>query len=250
MKIAEILSEAQVTPYRRESLSGDITELLSKHCSSALKTMRFSPLWRGTRSNRDEILLLDPSSGSRKSENTTNYYTMLMDNSPYMRGWPKRSNSFIGTTRRSMSESYGNGYAIFPFDGAKIAICPYGDLWDTVVDLSPFRARKSHWENINYVMRDLGFSSDASWDDIISHLSDPEFAEKLELDQGGLEVKITPDKFIPWLWGQMAPGKVGFELKDVGELNVNEYTNNEVWFSSPCIAIRGDIYDAWIQSTT
>ena len=246
MKISEILKEAQITPYQRETLSGDITGILAEHCSDAYQTAR-TPIWRGTGRNKAEIMMLDPSTGTRRSENTTNYYTMLMDNSPYMKGFPKRSNSLICTTRRKVAESYGNGkaYAIFPYNGTKIAICPGSDLWDTTVDLTDLRDGGVQWDDINHILKNrLGFSDDATFQQMIEYTNSDRFRNLLST----VTSVIEPEKFIAWLQQQMAPEKVGFVSMDISTFDASDYPDNEVWFSGPCIAIRDDIYDAWIKS--
>ncbi len=244
MKIAELLTEATITPYQRSEVSGDFREVLASHCSQAMSTMLTSPIWRGSRSNNNEVMMLDPSSGSRKSENTTNYYTLLMDNSPYMKGWPKRSNSLICSTRRRTAESYGTAYAIFPYNGTKIAVCPGGDLWDTMLTLPEIDYPSITWDSLNYIMqRDLGFKTDRSFADLVDHTKSPEFGDYLARMQQGNSKPVTAEQFIPWLQEKMSPKNTGFVLTNVSSWDGQSFPNNEVWFSAPCVAVRSDIYD-------
>ncbi len=83
MKIREILTEAELSPYSRAAINHqtlhDVTKILEEKCPEALRTMKTEPLWRGSNSNTTDILTLDPSVGARVSQNTTNYYTLLME---------------------------------------------------------------------------------------------------------------------------------------------------------------------------
>lgn len=244
MKITELLTEATITPYNRSEVSDDFREVLASHCSQAMSTMLTSPIWRGSRSNNNEVMILDPSSGTRKSENTTNYYTLLMDNSPYMKGWPKRSNSLICTTRRKVAESYGKAYAIFPYNGTKIAVCPGNDLWDTRLKLPELNYPEITWDSLNYIMqRNLGFKSDRSFADLVEYTKNPKFEGILARIQEENEDYISSEQFIPWLQEKMSPKNTGFVLTDVSSWNGQSFPDNEVWFSAPCVAVRSDIYD-------
>jgi len=51
-----------------------------------------------------------PAEYSRKSRNTSNYYTLIMDHSQKWKQYPKGSKSIICTTSRSKAENYGSIY--------------------------------------------------------------------------------------------------------------------------------------------
>jgi hypothetical protein len=132
MKIHEIITEAEVTPYKfntfEETQIDSVIEQLKEKCSVALSIFS-TPIWRGFQNHTQPIVIADPSTGVRKSQNTTNYFTSLIDSSPYMKGWPKRSKSFICSTSNYAGE-FGKTYAIFPVDNARIAVCPGFDIWE------------------------------------------------------------------------------------------------------------------------
>lgn len=108
-------------------------KLLEQHCSLSLKTAQY-PIVRGF--DASEMKLIDTSKTIRKSTNTSNYYTMIMD-SVLPAQFPRRSKSIICTNfaGRQYASSYGNPFAIVPFDSAKIGMCPYEDLWSTPINL-------------------------------------------------------------------------------------------------------------------
>ncbi len=106
--------------------------LLQRNCKQALKAYeKGNRIYRGTRS-RESYLYYDPKSAStpRRSKNTDNYYTMIMDNAPQWKRYPKRSESLICTTNINTAMAYGYGaYSVFPYDGATIGVAPESDLW-------------------------------------------------------------------------------------------------------------------------
>jgi hypothetical protein len=118
--------------YGRSIESNNIIPLINRFCKDF--NWDDKPIFRGIY-NSNEILLspcmlFNPKAIERKSANTTNYYTMLFDNSPYRGNFPKRSKSLICTSDQFTAASYGEKlYRVIPFDNAKIAICPDMDFW-------------------------------------------------------------------------------------------------------------------------
>jgi len=129
MKLNEILLE---TPKpRTKSMNYKAAEkFIKENCSEILGVYKKSQvrLWRGVRSD-GEYLFGDSTKRIRKSRNTDNYYTIIMDNSSDWKEYPKRSRSFICTSDSDRSTSYGTRYLVFPIDGTKIAVCPQSDIW-------------------------------------------------------------------------------------------------------------------------
>jgi hypothetical protein len=77
-----------------------------------------------------KIFFIEPSKFERKSINTANYYTLLIDNSKYWIDYPKRSQSIIGCSTYDIDDTYGKElYQIIPKLNAKIGICPKEDIW-------------------------------------------------------------------------------------------------------------------------
>jgi hypothetical protein len=63
----------------------------------------------------------------RFSKDNKNFYTMIMDNAPKWKYYPKRSNSFCCGTKYNR---YGNkSYIVIPEDDSLWAIAPKHDLW-------------------------------------------------------------------------------------------------------------------------
>jgi hypothetical protein len=93
-------------------------------------------IWRGKAKDTRDILFIKPSSFERISANaTSNYYTLLIDNSKYWKEYPKRSKSIMCTINWENAKSYiafqtmDEPYQVIPKLNAKIAVCPRGDFW-------------------------------------------------------------------------------------------------------------------------
>jgi hypothetical protein len=125
MKIEELLEAT----YKSRTQPIDIYgQFLAKNCKIAYK----SPIkiYRGLAHTEELILKGDSAKSVRKSANTANYYTQLIDNIlPEWQSFPKRSRSFICTTSKENAMKYGTVYRVFPIDDPMIGICPNNDFW-------------------------------------------------------------------------------------------------------------------------
>jgi hypothetical protein len=62
----------------------------------------------------------------------SSHHTLLMDNLPSWNGFPKRTQSIIGSTNFGFDPSFGDHYyCIIPYDNAKFAVAPDCDLWNS-----------------------------------------------------------------------------------------------------------------------
>jgi|DEB19_MinimDraft_2_1074335.scaffolds.fasta_scaffold01565_4 hypothetical protein len=60
----------------------------------------------------------------------SSHHTLLMDNLPSWKGFPKRTQSVIGSTTISIDPAFGDHYYfIIPYNGAKFSVAPDADLW-------------------------------------------------------------------------------------------------------------------------
>lgn len=122
---------------------------LNKHAKNALWMLHDdTPLYRGDRSikvvdamKKTGFAMVDTSATERKSENTSNYYTVILDNHPDRGDFPKRSRSFIGSTSYQRSKGYlgwesnAHPMVMIPYDDTKIGLVNQEDMWDTVITL-------------------------------------------------------------------------------------------------------------------
>lgn len=109
-------------------------DLLKKDYSSAFdKYLTGHKIYRGMKAGsnvENNILIADSSKAPpRRSANTHNFYTYIIDNSKDWKRFPKRSMSFICSTNARSAGSYGIVYQVFPVNGTKIGVCPSRDFW-------------------------------------------------------------------------------------------------------------------------
>lgn len=118
---------------RVKSLSEDeFIKLLTTKCKNAIKSMESGNyIYRGDR-NQGIFFEGNGALSTRLSRNTSNYYTLWMDNHPQWSQFPKRSKSFICTNDEYYASGFGNNMKIvIPFDGVDIGVCSNNDLWDS-----------------------------------------------------------------------------------------------------------------------
>jgi hypothetical protein len=143
----QYLKEAAVgdTPqYNHVDLDHAVSFFKSK-CSNAkwmLKKSHSDLIYRGFKSDipQNGYYLVDSSKTLRKSHNTTNHYTVLLDNHPRRKNFPKRSQSFICTTSFGYAATFvdhknGGLFIIIPSDTANIGSVNDHDMWDTRITI-------------------------------------------------------------------------------------------------------------------
>lgn len=138
MKVDELLEYTKLTNQKKVLGNDTIEKFLKEKCSIAynLKTS----IYRGIPSD-GTILFGDSSEHIRKSANTKNYYTLLIDYLlPAWKDYPKRSRSFICTNNIDKTMSYGTTYQVYPIGNPLVAICSHRDIWDSFkyIDLTYF----------------------------------------------------------------------------------------------------------------
>jgi len=240
MKSTEFITEDKVKAYTAEKLQIDrAVKLLNLHCKESLATIK-SPLWRGMRNHSDAIVMIDPSTGERKSANTSNYYTQIMSNSPYMEGWPKRNRSLICSSSINGAGGYGNLYALFPFDGAKIAVCPSWDLWETRIKVPGTRI--SQITEINHFMQTLGFPT--SWESMVKYST----TETLQRRMQWQNRSVTGEELLQQICKALSPAKARFKLITIAEFAAKPPRDKECWTDSPVIAIRQTLYQKFLDA--
>lgn len=82
--------------------------------------------------------IVRPSNYVRKSQNTENYYTLIVDNSERWSQYPKRSRSIIGRTHERLGSVFD--HVVIPQVGANIGVCPDYDFWDSFYTESGLRS--------------------------------------------------------------------------------------------------------------
>lgn len=217
--------------------------ILNRHCKNALWMLHENtPIWRGHKRDLKDFSVVDTSKSERVSNNTRNYYTAILDSSPKMAGWPKRSKSLICSTKMSRASSYAmlkNDwlYAVIPFDDAKIGAVNRDDMWDTPVTIGGITKKIESWN-------DVWYNFDA--DDDINGLK--ELAAELKArKKAGV---VAPHKAFPAavrndlmgaIYDAYDPKKLGFTLCD--SKTVRSVQVGEVWVGGKVVMIKKPMWD-------
>jgi hypothetical protein len=105
-------------------------DFIKKNCQDAVNSWRKGyKIFRGVSSPYGEYGIIKPTT-ERPSANTYNFYTLIINNDPSWKQFPKRQ--VICTTDPQTADGYGNIYLVLPVDGAKIGICKTNDIWDSL----------------------------------------------------------------------------------------------------------------------
>lgn len=230
-----MLNEAEVT----QVLTYDKARyILKKKCSEALEIYQNHGvcIYRGATFN-GPFILKKPSQGSRVSANTSNHYTLLIDNLPCWKGYPKRSKSLVCSFDYYVAESYGSTtYNVFPYNGSTIGICPHGDLWTSFESIGI-----SYLDQFNNHLRDLGLV-DTSWNALVKS------SKRLDKNKKNLEVehteKILKDyvdsmyTFIDYMNIYFNPNKNGFKKVKTDSIMSVNFHGSEMWTDGDCLLIE------------
>lgn len=162
--INETGTSIQQDPYKQREGRGKVVdkkELISwvlKNCGKSLDTIRKHKItitrFSDSKRSGGEFWLIDPKKASepRRSRNTYNYYTLVMDNDPAWGIFPKRSQSLI--CESSFQRGMSGLFLVIPEDGTKIGVCPNQDIWGSMYDsgVQGAAALVVHTEIINFLL--------------------------------------------------------------------------------------------------
>jgi hypothetical protein len=241
----KLFLEAANVPYKREYLKYDaLVEALTKNCSQALAQAakdKDSRIWRGT-TNLTGSGVFYPDTGTRQSANTSNFYTELLDSNIYNAHYPKRSKSFICSTSQDVAEGfgYGDNFAVFPFDNAKIGVVNESDLWLLELD---FKIFKEGIETMNYTWKSLiGYDQSITMKDLVDNvkkMSTDELINGLlhrhKKDWDESEYPELAHTFKENIQSAYSYDNLGCDVVPIGRLKQHD---SEVWFSDPCVMVR------------
>lgn len=222
------------------SLEKAIEIAMKKHKKTALSGLA---LGRDVDSNRG-VRYTDPSKGApRRSRNVSNYYTLLIDNHPKWKAFPKRSRGIICDAQ---ADDYQ--YYVIPEDGAKIGICSDMDIWTSFsVDLdtmmyaldtifSQLLEGSKHDKSIQSFKKackeidDLKKNEIEAFDDVLllRHQSEQKHFFKKYLSSN--------KNLYDFLAEILDPKKNGFEIEVAGNIK-GIPPGHEVWTDRPCLLL-------------
>lgn len=216
-------------------------ELLNKHC----KNMDFNkPYWRGM-SNDNKYYILEGALGERKSVDSSNHYTVLIDDllKKEDKDFPLRSNSIICANNDNLNTAIQYGakvYAIFPYDNVIIGTTKKEDIWFTSVKLGKFNTSIN---DINDMLHQAGIKA-TSLNDIVSQV-------ELLFDEKPRSLDYIQKKLIKRFDSKESVRESFEAAYNYNNLGITFGTSNiinnisgprELWFGGKCIAIDYHIF--------
>lgn len=204
--------------------------------------------------------IVDPTKGKlRRSLNTTNEYTLIIDNSPLWKDYPKRSRSLVCSTNYKQAEMFGDVGIVIPKNGTNIGECPDGDFWISFPHLEKRTSVRSLDEfnyNIQYL---IGSGHDKNWATLRKELVS--FDRELK-DKGweGLfdELSVKRSFEFGWnyeddweMWVNVWKGSLMKTLNDLFDPNKNRFkhkkagdrfgSNVELWVGGESLYLSLDV---------
>ena len=213
-------------------------KLIKKSCSNSIQLIQNDHLiYRGWKyEDIPPYCLIDPTKTTRKSEGTSNYYTLIFDNHPEMKEYPKRSKSLICTTDLWTAKKYSvkqRCTMVIPFDTTKIGIVNKSDIWD--VNCKLFNCKLS-LEHLNIVFKKSGIT-DNNWDTFKHQLQDDEFKNKFLDILNDYQHSIGNNSSLyDNVIEAYSPKNTGFTSCYTANYNVSG--DSEAWIGGKCILIH------------
>lgn len=252
MKFATFLLESK---HKQSIGTEEAIEIAKKYCSNAIKNG--IELYRGGNFD-DDAYLMDSSKTIRRSANTSNHYTIVMDHLIKDENYPLRSKSFIMAAEDHIAGSFGSNRRIIPFDDAKIGTTKQDDLW--YVNLNIEKLKNFTFEEFAGMFNSLD-APDTSYEKLLAF--SVELLDKLikrqekdpdDIDRSEEEflkmfngVKPNKDDVESRLKEIFDPEKIGFKFF-TGATATNKELKGECWLSGKALAVTDEIYDEIVKA--
>ena len=263
MRLNNFLNELKET--RTKAISNNkAIEIINKNCTDILKYYQKNNqyIYRGAPGG-PVCLFTDPTKGKlRKSRDIPNYYTLLFDNLPAWKLYPKRSKSLICTSNLNDARGFGVVYVVFPYNNAKIGVCPSSDIWSVFQKyLHSLSFFATHLKNLlkdflDYIPDDNSWNSlQKDFKKVEKIIKDKEYTDD-EIQDIQYE-KIYGDVFKTWVRRILKGEKFTDVFNDILDPKKNYFKIikvgdklpplKEVWTDSKCVLILESEIDDFME---
>lgn len=260
MRFKAFLTEAGVgqDPAAESASVETAIALLNKHCKNALWMLEQDrPIYRGEKNvkvlskvSATGFAIIDTSATARQSENTSNYYTVLLDKL-LPSEFPLRSRSFIASTSKQYAADFAHHeykdivMVMVPFDSTKIGLVNQDDMWNTKFKL--FRPYAERINEHNADFKRLGI--EPNWESFVDFdrrlaAGDPDAERKFRLTYPNIKssVDVTKIGFLDKIESAYSASKLGFSAETTATMPNNKST--EVWVGGKTMLVTLDMWDA------
>jgi hypothetical protein len=247
----------------------DAISALNEHASDASWMLVDDlPLYRGELSGAISSKLkntgfafVDPSKTSRsKSISTSDYYRTILDNTPSRKDFPKRANSMIASTDKTIAKGYSPQglppLRVIPFNGVKIGVVNKPDMWNTKIQ-NFFNIESASIEDVNRIWKKIKDIDESDWSSFV------QFDKRLKQKDPDAIKQLRDALFIGWDFGRVkSSNKIQTEfpnfLEEIDKAYSPESTghtwyttknmprdldNTEVWIGGPVICISEEAWE-------
>jgi hypothetical protein len=263
--IREFQSEVDHTSTRLKSIDGNETvQILTKKCNNALDQFnkglyiqRFSATGKQT-----ELGFLDASKmPPRLSRNTLNYYTLMINDDPTWKKFPRRQ---VICTLKHGKPSFDSPseFIIFPYDSTKIGLCSKDDMWDSFARLKSADINARRYNDFIRALLNLGEIKVPSYDNNlgmfknacknfdkdINQIGGIKTIQRRLIDKGFSRTVQTLNGYNGDLYKLILHyyNPYGFKLVKPRTLKGNHYA--ELWFEGPALFINSAVLDLYLDS--
>ena len=277
MRLEQYIKEDSNYENEGRSVSLDLPKasaVFHKSCKEAYENPH--RIVRGVSSaQRSDFLFVEPKKFTRVSRNTFNFYTLLMDNSPKWKEYPKRSQSIICSSYDNYngdfhySMSFGRTFIVFPFNGANIGVCSSTDIWGSFA-----KSGLGELADINYCIEGLARSvglqkslrqAETNYDKLMKLLRDID-EKRFDIDEKRFDIDINNEKLKNWnifvkkgyledkdltlmdiIEKLLDPNVNGFKHQKISQFNPASTEDVEVWTDAPSLLINANRYERLIK---
>lgn len=241
-------------------------DYLKANCSDAFDAYaKGKAIYKGFSSDRERVTIVDASKIQRTSQNTNNIYTYFTSNvSQKWKAFPPRNRSLICSTHYGTAYNYaratGTVYVIFPFNGAKIGVCPTYDMWDSFgvtmnEDLNSF-AEFMKGQCIRYMEMNgiKTFGAQAHWD-LSNNAVEPYFPAFMKFPVSDFKVVTWENNAFhvseyaergynvaQYMESILDPEANGFNVINTSQMS-DLPSHSEVWVSGKCVVVAKSVFD-------
>lgn len=189
----------------------------------------------------------------RVSRDCVNYYTLIMDNSPEWKDYPKRSNSFICSM--NTSNYNGTSYIVIPRNGSKWGVCDSTDIYDAFfkgfesIGLEISQDVTSFLEALYNIAEKYDIQlSEKNYEDLKSQIEQLDKILTYRKTTSNNDIEIAP----------IMQGDMWQKMLKIFDPNINKFNlfnleqlynrdkhgldidyRYEVWTDSPCLFVKG-----------
>ena len=213
-------------------------------------------LLRGLNGGKDFMHVAPKTSMPRESAYTDNYYTLILDNDPRWKSFPKRSQSIVCSTDFYKAKVYGTSYRVFSYDGSRYGVCPKDDIWYSFKETFGMPLGTVNGElNMLGELCDVDIGDTKTYSDLVKYLNEidkkiVEILKQTETEYYDDDMEALNDNdlfkkwnsnisFTKWFLDQFDPQKNDFYVTtDISKVFSTGVKSKEVWTDGESVLIN------------